>query len=43
MEGVAAVAFFRVFDSRETVIVGRAEGLAGFNGHAGGVCVGGTV
>lgn len=39
LETVAAVAFPAVFDAGEAVVVGiaAAEGLAGFDGHAGGV------
>ena len=44
METGAAVAFLAVFEAGEgeVVAVGGAVGLAGFDGHAGGVCVGGA-
>ncbi len=40
LQAVAAVAFLAVFDTREAVVVfgAAAEGLAGFDGHAGAVC-----
>ena len=44
METGAAVALLAVFETGEVevVTVGGAVGLAGFDGHAGGVCVGGA-
>lgn len=44
METHAAIAFLAVFEAGEVevVAVGAAVGLAGFDGHAGGVCVGGA-
>lgn len=44
METRAAIAFLAVFDAGEVevVAVGAAVGLAGFDGHAGRVCVGGA-
>ena len=44
LEAGAAVAFLAVFEAGEVEIVTfrTAEGLAGFDGHAGGACVGGA-
>ena len=44
LEAGAAVAFLAVFETGEVEVVAfrAAEGLAGFDGHAGGACVGGA-
>ena len=44
LEARAAVAFLAVFEAGqvEVVAVGAAVRLTGFDGHAGGVCVGGA-
>jgi len=43
LQGVTAEAFFAELETREAVVIGVAEGLAGLDGHGCGVSIGGLV
>lgn len=43
LQCIAAVTLLAVLDAGEAVVIRFAEGLAGLNGHARGVCIGGGV